>query len=192
MRCRDRSLAVAALLGVGTACGSSGDDDADDDVASLDDGSPDAPDDDDRRHRRAPSDPEDAMLAYTECMRDHGIDMPDPQMRAATGGGRRRSPIEGDLDDEEFQAAQEACEPIMEDARGDIEIDPERAGRDAGPDARVRRVHARARRRHARPGVQRRRPGDPAGSAAGDEGSEFDGERSTPPPRSADAAKAAR
>ena len=44
----------------------------------------------------ASTDPEEAMLAFTECMRDHGIDMPDPQMasrrRAAPSPATPSSP----------------------------------------------------------------------------------------------------
>jgi hypothetical protein len=116
------TLAVAALLGSATACGSSGDDDAGNgDVASLDDGSSDASDTT-TAGTTAPEDLEDAMLAFTECMRDHGIDMPDPQV---TGEGGIAIAVEGEMDDEKFQEAQTACEPLMENARGDIEVDPE-------------------------------------------------------------------
>ena len=84
----------------------------------------------------------------------------------------------------------EACEPLMENVRSDIEVDPERAGRDAGADARVRRVHARPRHRHARPGVRRRRAGDDDGTAARRRARLAT--RSTPPPRSATRARAGR
>ena len=60
-----------------------------------------------RRERRpgaspspsAPTDPQEAFLAYAACMREHGIDMPDPQVSDEGGGkfsvgfsaeGRRR------------------------------------------------------------------------------------------------------
>ena len=33
------------------------------------------------KRRPRPSIPEDAMLAFAECMREHGVDMPDPQSR---------------------------------------------------------------------------------------------------------------
>ena len=115
------TLAVAVLLGT-AACGSSGDDDAgDDDVASLDDDSSPATDAT-TEGTAAPEDFEEAMLAFTECMRDHGIDMPDPQI---SGDGGVAIAIEGEMDDEVFQDAQTACEPLMENARGDLELDPE-------------------------------------------------------------------
>jgi hypothetical protein len=54
---------------------------------------------------------EEALLAFTECMRENGIDMPDFQ---TGGGGIRIGPGEGeepafDPRSDEFQAAQEAC-----------------------------------------------------------------------------------
>jgi hypothetical protein len=62
----------------------------------------------------ATMDPEvqDQMLAFSRCMREHGIDFPDPQF---SGGGAMLS-IGGedgggiDPNSEEFQAAQEACQ----------------------------------------------------------------------------------
>jgi hypothetical protein len=76
----------------------------------------------------APTDPEEAMLAFTECMRDHGIDMPDPQRTAAAGGAGESGPaviaLEVDPNDEGFKDAQEACEPLMENVRQDMDIDP--------------------------------------------------------------------
>ena len=71
----------------------------------------------------APTDPEEAMLAFTECMRDHGIDMPDP-------GNQGEGPVAiaatidaGDAG--EMEEAQQACAPLMENARNSIEFDPE-------------------------------------------------------------------
>ncbi|HTU15948.1 MAG TPA: hypothetical protein VMF31_12210 [Solirubrobacterales bacterium] len=57
---------------------------------------------------------EDAMLAFTECMRENGVDMPDPQpdgsMMMTTESGI-------DPNSQEFKDAQEACGQILEDAR---------------------------------------------------------------------------
>jgi hypothetical protein len=57
---------------------------------------------------------EDALLAFAQCMREHGIDMPDPQ-RQEGGGFLTRMP-EGAEDDPKFQEAQEACQPIVDEA----------------------------------------------------------------------------
>ena len=61
---------------------------------------------------------EDAMLAYSECMREQGIDMPDPQV------SEEEMTMEDDggipLDMEKFEAAEEACGHHMEEAIGDV------------------------------------------------------------------------
>ena len=126
------AIAAVAMVVMLAACGN-GADGADDDVASL--GSTTTVAGDSVPAAEEEVDPEEAMLQYAQCMRDHGIDMPDPQMSSdgkgviaitseadvdEGGGGPAFSP-----DDEEFQAAQEECEPIMDDAIGSIEIDPE-------------------------------------------------------------------
>lgn len=123
-------VAVLALIGGGAAfaLGGGGDDgdDATDGVASVDGGenTPDEVDAIEGGNGSRTPDPEfqDAMLEYAECMRDNGVDMPDPEFEG--GGGvvmRRGSP--GDPDDgglmgpgnAEWEAAQEECGPIMDD-----------------------------------------------------------------------------
>jgi hypothetical protein len=58
-------------------------------------------------------DPEDAALAFAQCMREHGVDMPDPQvgsngeMSFSIGAGP------GKLDRSKLQEAQEACQDLM-------------------------------------------------------------------------------
>jgi len=122
-----RSVIIAAvgavvLLGGLPACGAGGDDGNTSDVASL--GTDDATDDTtDGTTLTGPDDPEEAMLAYTECMRDHGIDMPDPQ---TDGEGRTMVALDADPESGEFQEAQTACEPLMDNAVSQMEIDPER------------------------------------------------------------------
>jgi hypothetical protein len=56
--------------------------------------------------------PEDAMLAFARCMRQHGVDMPDPQpgQRGLTFAAKP------DTDMKAMEAAQEACGPIMQQA----------------------------------------------------------------------------
>ena len=57
-------------------------------------------------------------------MREHGVDMPDPQVNGE--GGAIAIDISGDdIDVEELKEAEEECGPILRDAFGDIEIDPE-------------------------------------------------------------------
>jgi hypothetical protein len=69
-------------------------------------------------------DPEEAVLAYAECMRENGVDMPDPQVGA---NGEISMSIGGNgLDRAAMQAAQEACGDLMEGAfDGPRELTPE-------------------------------------------------------------------
>jgi hypothetical protein len=132
------SLALLLLL-TAAACSGGDDQAADDDIATLDGddddtGDSSGDDDEDGGQGGRQIDPEfqDAMVDFAECMREHGVDMPDPQIedggRVVIGGGPGR---EGDgppteAEQEELQAAQEACEPILEDVRGAMpELDPE-------------------------------------------------------------------
>ena len=63
---------------------------------------------------------QETMLEFASCMREHGVEMPDPdfsgggarmQFRAGAGGVDPESPT--------FQKAQEACQEILEEAFGD-------------------------------------------------------------------------
>lgn len=71
-------------------------------------------------------DPETAQLEFAKCMREHGIDMPDPSTDgkggimfrsnngSAGGDSSGKSFSDGiNPESEEFQAAQEACSPIL-------------------------------------------------------------------------------
>jgi hypothetical protein len=97
------AAALLILLGMTAACGSgSGDDDsALPDAAGASSSSPSGDDE-------ADLDPEDAMLKFAECMREHGVDMPDP----SPGGGVR---INGEgLSEDQMEAAQSACQKWMD------------------------------------------------------------------------------
>jgi hypothetical protein len=56
-------------------------------------------------------DPEEAALEFAQCMREHGVDMPDP----SPNGGITLNARPGD--EQKIQEAQEACAPLLEDAR---------------------------------------------------------------------------
>ncbi len=60
---------------------------------------------------------QETLLAFAKCMREHGVDMPDPDFSAGGGrfgfGGARIDP-----ESTTFQKAQEACQEIIEDAFG--------------------------------------------------------------------------
>jgi hypothetical protein len=60
---------------------------------------------------------QEAALDYARCMREHGVDMPDPQFEE--GGGVLTMMPEGAEDDPQFDEAQEACQPILEAVQPD-------------------------------------------------------------------------
>jgi hypothetical protein len=77
---------------------------------------------------------EDAMVEYASCMRDHGVDMPDPKFETTGDGGGNAvtfgMPVGvssfGEGLDPEFQEAQEACSPILESVRREMpKLSPE-------------------------------------------------------------------
>jgi hypothetical protein len=79
----------------------------------------------------AAADPQQAALDFARCMREHGVDMPDPEVDdqgrikvriGAGGAGRRPDPAK-------LEAAQKACGSLMGGGDGDRQIDP--AERDA-------------------------------------------------------------
>jgi hypothetical protein len=93
-------VVVVALLGGGAVLALSG---GDDDSTSSSDGNG--------------SSLEDAAFEFSKCMRDNGIeDFPDPQVDADGGISIGGSAVANQRDTEEFQAAQEACEHILDDA----------------------------------------------------------------------------
>jgi hypothetical protein len=59
---------------------------------------------------------QEAALDYARCMREHGVDMPDPQFE---GGGVLMTMPEGAEDDPQFDEAQRACQPILEAAQAE-------------------------------------------------------------------------
>ncbi len=112
-------LAIALLAVVGTACGGADPGATDDAVASLETTSPSGsdgtttPEADEAETRR------DALVDFARCMREHGIDMPDPQ--TSSDGGGIAITLDEDVEPEEMEAAQQACRPIMDEAFGEME-----------------------------------------------------------------------
>lgn len=112
-------LLIAVLALVATACGGSAD--ADDGVATLDDATlldtPDA--------SLAPDvSREEALLAFTACMREAGVDIDDPTVDAdgnlriarPNSGAGAEDGDGGNFRNEEFQAAREQCGELLEGA----------------------------------------------------------------------------
>jgi hypothetical protein len=61
---------------------------------------------------------QEAMLAYARCMREHGVDVPDPTFDGQGGGFRMRL---DSRDDPDFEEAQKACQSklrVLEDKFG--------------------------------------------------------------------------
>ena len=65
------------------------------------------------------------MLDFAQCMREHGIDMPDPQFNGdgraacsppASGGGRRAPP----LDKAKMDEAQKACQSFLDKVQSNM------------------------------------------------------------------------
>jgi hypothetical protein len=68
-------------------------------------------------------DREEAQLAHAECMREHGVDFPDPNAQGDVHIGPEQA------EDPDFRDAEEACEPLLEAAMGDFQPDPEEEAR---------------------------------------------------------------
>ena len=116
-----------AVLGLGlvlalAACGGSPDGDR---VASLTGGGG-ATGTTNGAAKTADKDPQRAALDFARCMREHGIDMPDPQVddqgrvRVRVGG-----PGGGRPDPKKLDEAQKACGRLMGGGDGAGQIDPE-------------------------------------------------------------------
>jgi len=108
-----RVVLILALAVAVAACG--GSETAVEGVATLESGSGDAV-----ANVQAMSDDEieEAALAFTQCLRAEGLDVPDPEFDGEGGftfdfrGAFRDG--SGDGPNDEFQAALEVCEPLME------------------------------------------------------------------------------
>jgi hypothetical protein len=64
----------------------------------------------------ASSDPEQAALAHARCMRQHGVNVPDPQITA--DGPELRYPRGVDPDDPRLKAAERGCQRYLPDMLG--------------------------------------------------------------------------
>ena len=124
---RRRRLNLAALgLGLALALAACGGSPEGDGVASL--GGAGSADDNGSETASASKDPQQRALDFAKCMREQGIDMPDPQvddqgrvtMRIGGGpgqGGSRPDP-------EKLEAAQKKCGRLMGGGDGPGQIDP--------------------------------------------------------------------
>jgi hypothetical protein len=103
------ALAALVLVLALASCGGEG---SDPQVASL--GGTTTTEEDDAASSEE-RDPEQALLAYARCMREHGVDVPDPQV---DGEGRATFRLMRPRGNEQkFREAQEACGKHLENAR---------------------------------------------------------------------------
>jgi hypothetical protein len=108
---------IPAVVLLAAACGGGGSGSG---VASLQGGGDDAGSS--TTAAAAAVDPEQAMLDFTACMREHGVDMADPQVDSANGGFAfsfgAAGPGDGSAPDnaemEKMRAASESCSQYLE------------------------------------------------------------------------------
>jgi hypothetical protein len=104
------ALAALVLVLALASCGGEG---SDPQVASL--GGTTTTTEEDDTASGEERDPEEALLAYARCMREHGIDVPDPQV---DGDGRATFRLVRPRGNEQkFEEAQQACSEHLENAR---------------------------------------------------------------------------
>lgn len=120
------ALTVATVAGLSlVACG--GSDSAE--VANLGDSA--TTTSEEGSEDQASEDPEEAILAYTECMREEGIDLPDPDFSGEPGQGGFLGGSGIDPNDPDFQAAQEKCQSNLEGIQGRFDPEDQQALQDA-------------------------------------------------------------
>jgi hypothetical protein len=106
-----KQIVTLAAIGASTAlvaCGGGDDDDSADAEANF----------------------EDAQVEFAQCMRENGVDMPDPE--PGQSGINLRLGEGVDPDSESFQNAREECEPIIQDAIPEGERPDPSEARDQG------------------------------------------------------------
>ena len=123
-------LLLAAGLAAGAACGGPGSG-SNDGVASIKAASDKEADSGSDTKDQSDKNPEDAMLDFARCMREHGVDMPDPDTSGGgpgvvtfRAGGPASAGTKLDADTSKFQEAHEACKDLMGDV-GPINMSPE-------------------------------------------------------------------
>jgi hypothetical protein len=70
------------------------------------------------------SDPKQAALSWAKCMRQHGINIPDPAF-AADGGVQQQLPKGVDPDTPKFKAVAQACKQYQPDGGVPEKVDPQ-------------------------------------------------------------------
>jgi hypothetical protein len=126
------ALAVVLVLAL-TACGGDSNSGG---VASLTDTAGQTTTDGDRSSKAADSkDPQEAALEYARCMREHGVDFPDPV------NGRFEFKVDR-TDQRKVAEAQKACQDILKDSMPQMTEEQQAEMRDAALDfAKCMRKH---------------------------------------------------
>jgi hypothetical protein len=125
-----RLLMLMALSGMLAACGAAAADEPE--VASLStspagNATTDSSDSTDgATETTAITDPNEAAVQFAKCMREHGVDMPDPVINDDGGvlvqvGGESDGEAGSGPDPKELDAANKECKHFMEDAAGSID-----------------------------------------------------------------------
>jgi hypothetical protein len=120
MTIRGWAGAVLAALALTLALAACGGEDSEAQVASL--GGATTTTEEDDAASSEEGEPEEALLAYARCMREHGVDVPDPQTDESGRTEFRLVRPRGN--EKKFQEAQEACGEHLENARP-RNLDPE-------------------------------------------------------------------
>jgi hypothetical protein len=120
-------LAVVALAVLAAGCGGSSSSGSG--VAVIEDSASPASDADSSggTTQAGQEDFQQAALDYAECMRENGIDVPDPDFSGGGGGGLFGPNSDIDPDDPDFQAAQEECGDIIQGSAPQISEEQQQA-----------------------------------------------------------------
>lgn len=122
MGARWRLLALAGLFTLVSAC--AGNPDGDDQVASLSTGA--ASGEGDAQAGDGKTD-EDKIREFAGCMREHGVDLPDPE--PGTGGGVRFRAGGPGADKAKLEAAHTACKSLLPNGGNPEPLDAEQLDR---------------------------------------------------------------
>ena len=77
---------------------------------------------------------QDAAIKFAQCMRAHGVDMPDPTFSSSGGGAMVKQELGNGIDptSAQFQAAQKACQSLMPGRPGSGTLSTQSGGGGAG------------------------------------------------------------
>lgn len=106
---RWRMAVLAGMFALVSACGAVGGDGADG-VASVSTPKSTAPSEGGGSGNE--KDDVDQMRKYAKCMRDHGVDMPDPEVNS-DGGVTMQGPAVAEADEGKMRKANEACRELL-------------------------------------------------------------------------------